>query len=132
MEPLILSLLKSRAGHDVEEVWVWESVDNGDSALLNAGKLNQLCECWARHRTIHIDTSAHLADWYDGARDVLHFLLHYIPSEVVSDELPVYLPRISPIEFEDRLHRGFSERHIIASGHSFGGNIWQVQFEYSV
>ncbi|KIK51903.1 hypothetical protein GYMLUDRAFT_251662 [Collybiopsis luxurians FD-317 M1] len=41
-DPLILSLLKSPAGRDIEEIWAWEAVDTGDSALLNEGKLNQM------------------------------------------------------------------------------------------
>ncbi|KAJ3737028.1 Alpha/beta hydrolase family-domain-containing protein [Lentinula guzmanii] len=103
-EPLIMRLVKSRAGRDVEEIWVWESVDTGDSALLNSGKLNQL------------------PDWYDGAKDILHFLLHYMPSRITSDRLPVHLPRVSVAEFEERERLGFSERQIIAIGHSYGGN----------
>lgn len=39
-----MRLVKSPAGRDIEEIWTWESVDTGDSALLNLGKLNQLCE----------------------------------------------------------------------------------------
>ncbi|GAW09363.1 Alpha/beta hydrolase family-domain-containing protein [Lentinula edodes] len=104
-EPLIMRLVKSPAGRDIEEIWTWESVDTGDSALLNLGKLNQL------------------SDWYDGARDMIHFLLHYMPSRIMSDELPVHLPRVSAAEFEDRGHQGFSERQIIGIGHSYGGNV---------
>ncbi|KAJ4486358.1 Alpha/beta hydrolase family-domain-containing protein [Lentinula aciculospora] len=103
-EPVIMRLVNSRAGCDIEEIWVWESVDTGDSALLNTGNLNQL------------------PDWYDGARDTLHFLLHYMPSRITSDKLPVHLPRVSFAEFEERGSRGFSERQIIAIGHSYGGN----------
>ncbi|KAF9068028.1 Alpha/beta hydrolase fold-1 [Rhodocollybia butyracea] len=102
-EPTIMSLLKSRAGQDVEEIWVWDSVDSGDSALLNAGRLNQL------------------SDWYDTARDIAHFLFHYMPSGVVSDGLPVHLPRIPVAEFNSRINRGFSERKIVAISHSFSG-----------
>ncbi|KAJ3967522.1 hypothetical protein EV361DRAFT_930212 [Lentinula raphanica] len=104
-EPTIMRLVKSGAGRDVEEIWVWESVDTGDSALLNSGKLNQL------------------PDWYDGARDVIHFFTHYLPSRVTSDELPVHLPRVSAAEFQDRQSLGFAERKIIGIGHSFGGNV---------
>ncbi|KIK51831.1 hypothetical protein GYMLUDRAFT_50291 [Collybiopsis luxurians FD-317 M1] len=104
-EPLILSLLKSPASRDVEEIWAWEAVDTGDSALLNEGKLNQM------------------SDWYDSARDFLHFLLHYLPSQVTSDTVPTYLPHVSGTEFQQRIDQGFSDRRIIAIGHSFGGNI---------
>ncbi|KAF5370536.1 hypothetical protein D9757_010121 [Collybiopsis confluens] len=104
-EPLILELLKTPAGRDIEEIWSWEAVDTGDSALLNEGRLNQL------------------SDWYDSARDFIHFLLHYMPSTLNSDVLPIHLPRVSSAEFEGRIHRGYSDRRIIAIGHSFGGNV---------
>ncbi|KIK50448.1 hypothetical protein GYMLUDRAFT_51200, partial [Collybiopsis luxurians FD-317 M1] len=113
-EPLIWSLLKSPAGRDVEEIWTWEAVDTGDSALLNEGKLNQM------------------SDWYDSARDFLHFLLHYLPSQITSTTLPTHLPRVSTTEFQHRIDQGFSDsdsdsnrrrRRIIAIGHSFGGNV---------
>lgn len=123
-----MRLVKSPAGRDIEEIWTWESVDTGDSALLNSGKLNQLCEFL---NTINPSRTANdwieiAADWYDGARDMIHFLLHYMPSRILSDELPVHLPRISAAEFEDRGHQGFSERQIIGIGHSYGGNVWCV------
>ncbi|KIK51893.1 hypothetical protein GYMLUDRAFT_180828, partial [Collybiopsis luxurians FD-317 M1] len=110
----LVCLLKSPAGRDVEEIWAWEAVDTGDSALLKEGKLNQM------------------SDWYDSARDFLHFLLHYLPSQITSTTLPAHLPRVSTTAFQHRIDQGFSDsdsdsnrrrRRIIAIGHSFGGNV---------
>jgi hypothetical protein len=45
-EPALLSLIKSLE-HErsvlVEEVWAWEAVNHGDSALLNAPHLGGVC-----------------------------------------------------------------------------------------
>ncbi|KAF7338103.1 AB hydrolase-1 domain-containing protein [Mycena venus] len=59
-------------------------------------------------------------NWADDARDVLNFLLHFLPSSIGSD-LPIHLPRIAPEESALRKVRGFSERRLFAVGHSFGG-----------
>ncbi|KIK51731.1 hypothetical protein GYMLUDRAFT_251790 [Collybiopsis luxurians FD-317 M1] len=104
-EPFIRSLLKSRSGRDIEEVWAWDAVDNGDSALLNAGKLN------------------FPSDWYDVARDLTHFLLHYIPPKVTSEELPVCLPCVSTAELQTRIHQGYTDRQVVVVGHSYVGNV---------
>ncbi|KIK71211.1 hypothetical protein GYMLUDRAFT_33350 [Collybiopsis luxurians FD-317 M1] len=104
-EPVLYRLLKSQAGRDIEEIWLWENVDTGDSALLNEGRLNQL------------------SDWYDSVGDLIHFLTHYLPSAVASDQLPVHLPRVTADEFKERTSQGFSERQFVGVGHSFGGNL---------
>jgi hypothetical protein len=60
-------------------------------------------------------------NWADDARDVLNFLLHFLPSGISSSGLPTYLPRVAPEESALRKVRGFSERRLFAVGHSFGG-----------
>jgi hypothetical protein len=45
-EPALLSLIKSlelERSVVVEEVWAWEAVNHGDSALLNAPHLGGVC-----------------------------------------------------------------------------------------
>ncbi|OBZ76148.1 Peroxisomal membrane protein LPX1 [Grifola frondosa] len=62
-EPTLLHLAASdRPQYDINEIWVWEAVNHGDSYLVNA---QNLCG---------------LYDWRDNTRDILHFLLHYLPS----------------------------------------------------
>ncbi|KIK56726.1 hypothetical protein GYMLUDRAFT_1012519, partial [Collybiopsis luxurians FD-317 M1] len=105
VQPLIWRLLKLPAGRDVEEIWAWEAVDTEDSPLLDEGKLNQM------------------SDWYNSARDFLHFFLHYLTFQVTSDTLPTHLPCVSATEFQQRIDQGFSDRQIVAIGHSFGRNV---------
>ncbi|KAF5392256.1 hypothetical protein D9757_001512 [Collybiopsis confluens] len=104
-EPFIRCLFKTHPGKDIDEIWAWEPVDSGDSALLNAGNLK------------------YLSNWSDLTNDLLHFFLHYMPSRITSDQLPVHLPRVSSFEYENRVKHGFAERRIIVIGHSYGGSI---------
>ncbi|KAJ7594222.1 Alpha/Beta hydrolase protein [Mycena floridula] len=97
-EPTIL-----RLAHSVSEIWVWEAVNHGDSALLNKGKLNSLFH------------------WEDGSRDLLNFLVNFLPTSVSPVPLPVLLPRVSTEESHRRLVNGFSDRKLTFVGHSFGG-----------
>jgi pimeloyl-ACP methyl ester carboxylesterase len=59
-------------------------------------------------------------DWRDQARDILHFLLYYIPSAVSSATLPIHLPRLSDDVARTRTTHGWTERNLIGIGHSFG------------
>ncbi|CAH7686040.1 expressed protein [Phakopsora pachyrhizi] len=70
-------LLNSPAADSIEEVWSLDLVQHGDSALLNKDKLGQI------------------SDWNDSARDILQFILSYLPeSSQSADELPMVLPRL--------------------------------------
>ncbi|KAF9078445.1 Alpha/beta hydrolase family-domain-containing protein [Rhodocollybia butyracea] len=110
-EPTILSLLSSSESQSlVQEIWVWEVVNHGDSALLNKGKLNTL---------LHSRSSA---------RDLLCFLLYSLPSSCDSSPLPVHLHRLSQSEVRQRIKSGFmgpdsSRLPICGVGHSFGGAV---------
>ncbi|KAJ4490342.1 alpha beta-hydrolase [Lentinula aciculospora] len=110
-EPTILSLLSSQESQShVQEIWVWEACNHGDSALLNSGKLNSL---------IHTRTAA---------RDLLNFLIYFLPSTFDSSPLPIHIPRVAQAEVQRRFKNGFttfdSPRYpICAVGHSFGGAI---------
>ncbi|KAF9069692.1 Alpha/Beta hydrolase protein [Rhodocollybia butyracea] len=110
-EPTILSLLSSPETQSlVQELWVWDVVSHGDSALLNKGKLTTMMYT----RTV--------------ARDLLTFLTHFLPTSFSSAPLPVHLDRVPQPEVERRLRSGFlgsdSPRlPICAFGHSFGGAV---------
>ncbi|KAF9069693.1 hypothetical protein BDP27DRAFT_1420805 [Rhodocollybia butyracea] len=110
-EPTILSLLSSPETQSlVQEIWVWDVVSHGDSALLNKGKLTTMMYT----RTV--------------ARDLLTFLTHFLPTSFSSAPLPVHLDRVPQPEVERRLRSGFlgsdSPRlPICAFGHSLGGAV---------
>ncbi|KAJ7172250.1 hypothetical protein C8R46DRAFT_1216104 [Mycena filopes] len=102
-EPTILDLLAIHDGPVVDEIWAWEATHHGASYLLNAA--TPLAPC----------------NWADDSRDVLNFLLHFLPSTITADALPAHLPRIAPEESALRKVRGFPDRSLFATGHSFGG-----------
>jgi pimeloyl-ACP methyl ester carboxylesterase len=59
--------------------------------------------------------------WSDHARDILNFILHFLPETVAPSALPTYLPRV-PHEVSDaREKHGFTNRELVVVGHSFGG-----------
>ncbi|KAK0205389.1 alpha beta-hydrolase [Desarmillaria ectypa] len=103
-EKTISSFLSSRSEPYVSEMWVWDAVNQGDSALLNRGKLNSLCH------------------WHDPTRDILNFLLHHIPSKP-SLSVPTHLSRVTSAESALRKSQGFSDRKVVMVGHSFGGAV---------
>ncbi|KAF8651171.1 hypothetical protein AX16_004826, partial [Volvariella volvacea WC 439] len=102
-EPTLGHLLSSPAAEHIDEVWAWEAVQHGDSVLLNDGSLSAV------------------SDWTDNTRDILNFLLHFLPSTASSASLPIHLPRVSPDETQYRKVNGFRERTFVTVGHSFGG-----------
>ena len=46
-EPTLRELVVENAASpeplDIQEIWLWEAVNHGDAALINAGKLGGLC-----------------------------------------------------------------------------------------
>jgi hypothetical protein len=62
-------------------------------------------------------------DWADNARDILNFLLYYLPSTISSAILPIHLSRVSDDTAERRKISGFVDNHrqIVGIGHSLGG-----------
>ncbi|KAG9012120.1 hypothetical protein FRB94_011814 [Tulasnella sp. JGI-2019a] len=108
-EPTLRYLLQAGEVIDTQyyigEVWSFESVNAGDSALLNQGKLGDLF------------------DWGDGSRDQLNFLLRYMPDESSENgsELPGLLKPISEEEAQRRAKNGFQHKKVVAMGHSIGG-----------
>ncbi|KAG2347253.1 hypothetical protein BDR05DRAFT_958745 [Suillus weaverae] len=87
----------------IDEIWSWESVQHGDSALLNRQNLSGSF------------------DWTDNARDIANFLINYMPEEVETSALPIYLHRVPASIGESRQENGFSSRTLVVAGHSFGG-----------
>ena len=61
-----------------------------------------------------------LVNWQDNARDLLHFVLHYLPDSP-GGILPVYLEPISALNSTERAAHGLSHRTLVACGHSLGG-----------
>ncbi|KAH8824914.1 Alpha/beta hydrolase family-domain-containing protein [Flagelloscypha sp. PMI_526] len=106
-EPLIQFLLDSPELRDqVGEIWAFESVHHGDSALLNAKTLR----------------TSGLYLWTDDSRDLVQFLTHFLPAQYSNSELPVVLPPVHPSERHDRMIHGLpSSRRVVAIGHSFSG-----------
>ncbi|KAH6906372.1 Alpha/beta hydrolase family-domain-containing protein [Coprinopsis sp. MPI-PUGE-AT-0042] len=86
----------------IENIWVLECVDHGDSALANG------------------DNIPRLADRSDYGRDVANFCLHYLPSH--STIAPPILQRA--VKPEGRQSSGNHEggRKVIGVGHSLGGD----------
>ena len=62
-----------------------------------------------------------LVTWSDHARDILNFILHFLPETVSPSTLPTCLPRV-PLEVSTaREKRGFTSRELVVVGHSFSG-----------
>ncbi|KAH8097014.1 Alpha/Beta hydrolase protein [Cristinia sonorae] len=106
-EPTLLALVKTMgergAAYEVSEIWTWDAVNHGDSALVNAGKLSGIF------------------DWQDNARDIANFLLHYLPGSPRREQLPTHLQPVPVSEALNRQQRGFADRTLVGVGHSFGG-----------
>ncbi|KAI9513434.1 Alpha/beta hydrolase family-domain-containing protein [Russula earlei] len=86
----------------IDEVWAFDAVQHGDSGLINAQQLGALFF------------------WSDHARDILNFILNFLP-EKTDSALPTHLPRVPARVSEAREKHGFSERQLVVIGHSFGG-----------
>ncbi|KAF9238978.1 Alpha/Beta hydrolase protein [Melanogaster broomeanus] len=97
------SLLDSPAGYMVDEVWAWDPVQHGDSALINAHNLSGIFE------------------WLDNSRDIANFLLSYLPEDVETEALPTRLKRLPESTSEARKEHGYCARKMVVVGHCFGG-----------
>ncbi|KIN97917.1 hypothetical protein M404DRAFT_867768 [Pisolithus tinctorius Marx 270] len=102
-ETMLRSLLDSPAAPLVDEVWSFEAVQHGDSALVNAENLSGIF------------------DTQDNARDIANFLLYYLPDETTPTALPTQLSRISQATSDARKEHGYRQRKLVVVGHSFGG-----------
>jgi pimeloyl-ACP methyl ester carboxylesterase len=102
-EPVLQHLLSNASGVQIDEVWTWEAIQHGDSALINKDNLGGIF------------------DWMDNSRDILNFLVNYLPSAPTPSVLPTHLQRLSSTEAESRKSTGYKERTLVAVGHSLGG-----------
>jgi len=57
----------------------------------------------------------------DNSRDILNFLINYLPASTRPLGLPTHLPRLPPEESEARKFSGYKDRTLAVIGHSFGG-----------
>lgn len=96
-EPTILEMITLARTFelDIDEIWTFEAVQHGDSALLNDKNLRDVF------------------DWHDHCRDILNFLLHYMPPDAYSGPVPMCLPAARKADQ--------TLRRVIGIGHSFGG-----------
>ncbi|KAH8827512.1 hypothetical protein DL96DRAFT_1252034 [Flagelloscypha sp. PMI_526] len=91
----------------VGEIWSFEGVQHGDSAVINSKTLE----------------SAGLSCWEDDSRDIVQFLTYFLPSQSSGLELPTVLSRIPESDTRDRLVNGLAKnRRVVAIGHSFGSS----------
>ncbi|KAH9926153.1 alpha/beta-hydrolase [Fomitopsis serialis] len=106
-EPTILHMIHAQRNSSsdirVDEIWSWEPWNHGDAALING-----------RDATC-------LFDGRDNARDILQFILYYLPSQPSSAALPVHLERLPESVAASRRSRGFEGRQLVGVGHSLGG-----------
>ncbi|KAI8989137.1 Alpha/Beta hydrolase protein [Trametes punicea] len=104
-EPTLQRLISdydAKADYKISEVWLWEARNHGDAAILNKNELDGIY------------------DWRDNTRDMLHFLLHYLPTSASADPLPTHLSRLPDSEADARLLHGLQARDVVFIGHSFG------------
>ncbi|KAI0325516.1 alpha/beta-hydrolase [Cubamyces sp. BRFM 1775] len=98
----LISEYQSQATYNVTEIWLWEARNHGDAAVVNKDQLDGIY------------------DWRDNTRDILHFLLHYLPTSASPGSLPTHLSRLPDAEAEARLAHGLTGRSMVYVGHSFG------------
>jgi pimeloyl-ACP methyl ester carboxylesterase len=104
----------STSAFSIEEVWLLDTFNQGDSGVINAPRLGQT------------------ADWVDVGRDAAQFIVNYLPPVDTAKDLPYILPSQQLYGTSPRLNslgvpsmgRSFPTwrgRHIILGGHSMGG-----------
>ncbi|KAH8827509.1 Alpha/beta hydrolase family-domain-containing protein [Flagelloscypha sp. PMI_526] len=106
-EPFLHFFLRSpEVRARVGEIWSFEAVHHGSSAVINSAVLE----------------SVGLSLWEDESRDMVQFLTHYLPSQWSDLELPTVLSPISFSEKQRRVADGLPKnRRVIAITHSRAG-----------
>ncbi|KAH8827504.1 Alpha/beta hydrolase family-domain-containing protein [Flagelloscypha sp. PMI_526] len=106
-EPFLEFFLQSpEVRAQVGEIWSFEAVHHGNSAIINKNAL----------------ASAGFSCWEDQSRDIVQFLTHFLPSQSSSLQLPTILSPVSLSVRRDRLTNGLSKnRRVVTLGHSWGG-----------
>ncbi|EJD44586.1 hypothetical protein AURDEDRAFT_137432 [Auricularia subglabra TFB-10046 SS5] len=87
----------------IDEVWTLDAVTQGDAGRVNAEELPDIF------------------DWTENARDILNFLIAYLPPAADLGTPPAQLARIPEHDQQIRRQHGFSDRRIVVLGHSMGG-----------
>ena len=108
----------------IDEIWSWEAVNHGDSALINKQSLGPFCKhLFQTHLSLLIPVDLSVDEWLDNSRDIINFLTYYLPDTIghSGDGLPTHLPLVSQVISEERAANGLKHRALIAIGHSFGG-----------
>ncbi|KAF7422907.1 hypothetical protein PC9H_011071 [Pleurotus ostreatus] len=95
-------IFESTSHFDIAEVWSYEAVQTGDSALLNKGKVGAVYDC------------------RDNSRDIVNFLNNFLAESPLKTP-PTHLPQVSAAESDYRKKYGFKNRKLVGIGHSFGG-----------
>ncbi|EIW57881.1 alpha/beta-hydrolase [Trametes versicolor FP-101664 SS1] len=98
LKPLLARLSES-ATDVVDEIWSFEAVQHGDSAVIND------------------HAQRDIVDWHDLTRDILNFLSTYLPADPGA-ALATVLHPVAPHEFGKS-----RRRRLVGVGHSFGGTI---------
>ncbi|OJT15451.1 hypothetical protein TRAPUB_7996 [Trametes pubescens] len=98
LKPL-LARLSDSATDIVDEIWSFEAVQHGDSAVIND------------------HAQRDIVDWHDLTRDILNFLSTYLPADPGA-ALDTVLSPVAPHEFGKP-----RRRRLVGVGHSFGGTI---------
>ncbi|KAF4620417.1 hypothetical protein D9613_000172 [Agrocybe pediades] len=90
----------------IEEIWSIEGISHGDAALINGRHLPRI------------------PDRSDYGRDIANFLIHYLPegTDAFGKDLPLTLGRVSEAISSARVKNGYPDRHVVAFGHSLGGD----------
>jgi pimeloyl-ACP methyl ester carboxylesterase len=103
LKMVLSGLPESSCAPQVDEVWMLDAVQHGDSAFLNEETLGDTFDC---------------ADY---SRDVMNFILAYLPRDFQRD-LPTNLRRVSNYEIAQRKQTGVKSRNLVAIGHSVGAS----------
>ncbi|KAJ7286073.1 hypothetical protein C8J57DRAFT_1496750 [Mycena rebaudengoi] len=87
-EPMLLDLLDTPGGALIDEVWAWEATHHGASFIINAAAGTPACELCGPFLDLLLCAELSIGDWGDDTRDVLNFLMHFLPSEIGTRAAP--------------------------------------------
>ncbi|SCZ98464.1 BZ3500_MvSof-1268-A1-R1_Chr7-1g09158 [Microbotryum saponariae] len=143
-EPMLSDLLEQfdSKTRPIGEIWSIDTFNQGDSALLNEDVLGKACEPkWPNgflpHSRTMLNNSSDLptVNWADHGRDILNFIISYLPDPFSPDPITDELPYIVAVadgmrELDARplfpglsvlSKRVFRDRLIVGIGHSLSG-----------
>src|SRR5260370_36875516 len=86
-----------KSGIYIDEIWSFEAVNHGDSAL--SMKASWLCESCVYARVCDPLMDRCIVDWMDNSLDILSFIENYIPDGpyiIKTTPLPMLLQCLSP------------------------------------